>query len=142
MLHHIACDGWSDGVFWRELVAGYRGRELPPLPVQYGDYAHWQRCWADQDGYAEQLAYWEKHLADLQVLELPADRPRPAMQSFDGAYVPFTVPAATADRLRDLAQGTGSTTFMVFLAAFQLLDPPVDPPPLADPQLFLPSLSR
>ncbi|MGW0811446.1 amino acid adenylation domain-containing protein, partial [Nonomuraea sp. NPDC002799] len=121
VLHHIACDGWSDGVFWRELTTAYGGHDLPPLPVQYGDYAHWQRRWADDGGYAQQLTYWEEHLADLQILELPADRPRPPVQSFDGAYIPFTVPASTAAGIRDLAQATGSTTFMVLLAAFQLL---------------------
>uniref|UniRef100_UPI00300C51FB condensation domain-containing protein n=1 Tax=Nonomuraea sp. LPB2021202275-12-8 TaxID=3120159 RepID=UPI00300C51FB len=106
-------DGWSDAVFWRELTAGYRGTELPPPPVQYGDYAHWQRSWAADGGYADQLAYWEEHLADLQVLDLPTDRPRPQVQSFDGAHIPFTVPEHTAARVRDLAQATGSTPFMV-----------------------------
>ncbi len=82
-VHHIASDGWSVGVFDRELAAAYgafvegREPELPPLPIQYADYAVWQRAWLQGEVLAAQRAYWQRQLADLRPLELPTDRPRP-----------------------------------------------------------------
>src|SRR5256885_7608645 len=94
-LHHIVTDGWSSGVMRRELSVLYeafregRPAPLPELPVQYADYAMWQREWLQGDALAEQLSYWKQALADLPVLELPTDRPPPAVQSYRGGPLAF-----------------------------------------------------
>ncbi|MFD2473312.1 non-ribosomal peptide synthetase [Amycolatopsis silviterrae] len=124
VLHHIVTDGWSSGVLLNELAACYaaftRGAEpdLPPLPVQYADYAVWQRNRTDFDG---QLSYWRHRLAGLEPLELPTDRPRPAVRTKNGALHEFSVPAGTAARLTELSRQQGSTLFMTLLAACQLV---------------------
>jgi amino acid adenylation domain-containing protein len=127
-LHHAVCDGWSMGVLFRDLAALYaaevEGREaaLPALEVQYGDYAVWQRARLSGAALEGQLAYWRGRLAGAPaLLELPADHPRPAVQSYRGAMATFEVPAAVADRLRALARAEDATLFMVLLAAFQVL---------------------
>ncbi|HEX2076941.1 MAG TPA: amino acid adenylation domain-containing protein [Longimicrobium sp.] len=127
-MHHIVSDGWSMQVLWRELWALYRafrdGRApaLPEPPVQYADFAAWQRARAGGEAEARQLAYWKARLAGApEVLELPADHPRPPVPSFRGGMVPVEVPAATVDRLRALARREGATPYMVVLAAFQAL---------------------
>ena len=127
-MHHIVSDGWSMGVLFRELAtlyAGYRkGHEvsLPELPVQYADYAIWQRGWLQGEELARQLAYWKGHLADAPpMLELPTDRQRPAMQSFRGSYFIREIPPMLTEGLKLLMQREGSTLFMVMLAAFQVL---------------------
>ncbi|MCP4656609.1 MAG: amino acid adenylation domain-containing protein, partial [bacterium] len=128
--HHIAFDAWSVGVFLRELRtlyqaftagAGMAASALPELPVQYADFALWQRRWLTGEVLEKQLAYWRKQLAGLPVLELPTDRPRPAVQSFRGAGEEFRVPAEPAGRLGELSRRQGATLFMTLLAAFQLL---------------------
>src|SRR5262249_45462775 len=87
-LHHIITDGWSNGVLVRELTTLYQSyvcgqlSPLPPLPIQYADYAIWQRAWLSGEVLDEQMAYWRKQLADLEPLELPTDHPRPAIQSY------------------------------------------------------------
>ncbi|UCA51878.1 amino acid adenylation domain-containing protein [Streptomyces sp. WA6-1-16] len=120
-LHHIAGDGLSLRVLTRELTEMYRaggsGAELPVLPVQYADYAHWQR----RLPLAEQLAGWRADLADAPLLELPTDRPRPRVQTFTGGRVHAELSAACAERLRALGRPAGATLFMTLLAAFQLL---------------------
>ncbi|MCP4659629.1 MAG: amino acid adenylation domain-containing protein, partial [bacterium] len=99
-VHHIAFDGWSAGIFLHELAVLYRafsmGRspELPELPIQYADFAMWQRQWLRGEVLERQLAYWREQLAGLPMLDLPTDRPRPAVQSFRGASQPFRLPAA------------------------------------------------
>ncbi|HEU4881382.1 MAG TPA: condensation domain-containing protein, partial [Longimicrobium sp.] len=125
-MHHIVFDAWSLGVFLRELSVLYDAyREgwdspLPPLPVQYADYAAWQRSQAlAEEGH---LAYWRRQLGGApELLELPADRPRTPVPSFRGAQVPFEAPPGVLDRLHALANAQGATLHMVLLGAFQLL---------------------
>ncbi len=126
-IHHVAFDEWSVRIFRRELTALYeafRAGEpdpLPPLPVQYADFAVWQREWLTGDVLAEHLVYWRRQLADLPALELATDRPRPAVRSTEGAVTEFTVPAHTADALRALSRKSGTTMSMTLLAAFDVL---------------------
>ncbi|HEX6863967.1 MAG TPA: amino acid adenylation domain-containing protein, partial [Thermoanaerobaculia bacterium] len=117
--HHIVSDGWSIGVFLRELSALYEGSPLPDLPVQYADYAVWQRSWPRLDA---QLAWWRERLAGApQVLELPADRPRPPVRSLRGGERSVRLSAGLAHELQALGRQEGATLFMVLLAAFQAL---------------------
>jgi len=127
-IHHIVCDGWSLGVIVREITALYaafstsRESPLPELPIQYADYAAWQREWFQGDVLETQLAYWKKQLAGATtVLELPSDHLRPAVQSFRGAGQLLTVPSAVTESLKALSQREGVTLFMTMLAAFQTL---------------------
>ncbi len=124
--HHIASDGWSAGVFLRELAALYsaaaegRSSPLPELPVQYADFAAWQREWLRGEVLEEQLAYWRSALAGLPpALDLPTDRPRPPLRGSRGAYLPVSFAGALADAVRSVAQREGVTPFMVLLAGFQ-----------------------
>ncbi|RPI05054.1 MAG: non-ribosomal peptide synthetase, partial [Zetaproteobacteria bacterium] len=126
--HHIASDGWSTGVLWRELsrlyAAAVAGRppDLPALPIQYADYAIWQRQWLQGDVLAAQLAYWRDRLAGAPAhLELPTDRPRPAVQTTRGAHRGRTLPPALRAALEALGRQAGATLFMTLLAAFQTL---------------------
>lgn len=128
VMHHIISDGWSIGVLIREfmvLYEAFRAGHLSPLPelsVQYADYAVWQRKWLQGKVLEEQLSYWKEQLqGPLAVLELPADRPRPAVQSYRGAAYCFTVSSAIAERLKALSRREGVTLFMVLLAAFKVL---------------------
>lgn len=127
-MHHIVSDGWSMEVLCRDLKRLYdarrQGREavLAPLPVQYADYAIWQREWLERGELERQMAYWRKQLANLPAgLDLPLDRPRPSIPSYRGARRRKTLPAATTSAIRRLAGSEGATPFMVLLAAFQLL---------------------
>jgi amino acid adenylation domain-containing protein len=127
-MHHAVSDGWSMGVLYAELGALYaafaRGGESPlePLPVQYADFALWQRSGAWAGRLAGQTAWWKERLAGAPAaLELPTDRPRPAVQSFRGATHTFRVPAARVDELREVGRREGATLFMVLLGGFQLL---------------------
>ena len=126
-VHHIASDGWSVGVFHRELAAAYaalvRGTEpaLPALPIQYADYAVWQRAWLQGPVLAAQRAYWRRKLADLPPLELPTDRPRPPIARQGGAHLTMDLPAQVTVGLKVLGAREGATLFMTLLAAFQVL---------------------
>ncbi|HEV7515919.1 MAG TPA: condensation domain-containing protein, partial [Thermoanaerobaculia bacterium] len=127
-LHHIAADGWSIGVLVREVAELYgaaaagRRAQLPELPIQYADYAIWQRGWLAGELLERQLAYWQRQLAGApELLELPTDRPRPAVQTFAGASLAFALPAELADGLTVLSRSSGATLFMALLAAFQAL---------------------
>ncbi|HEX2093248.1 MAG TPA: condensation domain-containing protein, partial [Longimicrobiaceae bacterium] len=127
-LHHIIADGWSLGVLVREVSALYaaavEGREprLPALPVQYADYAAWQREWLQGEALERQLGYWREQLGGAPpLLELPTDRPRPPVPGEAGASLAFTVPAERTGALRTLARREGATLFMALLAAFQTL---------------------
>ena len=126
-IHHVVFDEWSTGILHRELSALYeafrRGEPdpLPPLAVQYADFAAWQRQWLAGEVLEGHLAYWRQQLAGVPVLELPADRPRPPVHSPTGASVGFVVSQRTVDRLRGLARGGEATMFMTLLAAFTML---------------------
>jgi len=126
-LHHIVTDGWSMGVLWRELALLYearcRGQEaaLAPLPVQYADYALWQREWLQGAVLERQLGYWKRALADVPALELPTDRRRPLVSSYRGARVRFELAPALTQALKALSRAERATLFMTLLAAFQVL---------------------
>ncbi|HEY0018395.1 MAG TPA: amino acid adenylation domain-containing protein, partial [Longimicrobium sp.] len=127
-MHHIVSDGWSTGVLYGELGALYAayhaGREspLPELPVQYADHAVWQHRHLRGEVLDAQLAFWKARLSGVPtLLELPTDRPRPAVQSHVGGIVHATLPPALRDALAALARREGATVYMVLLAAFQLL---------------------
>jgi len=124
--HHIVSDGWSMGVMVQELMQLYaaysQGQDcvLAPLPIQYADYALWQRSWMEAGEKARQLAYWRELLGGTQpVLELPFDQPRPAQQSFRGARQDIALEPALVAGLKALAQREGVTMFMLLLASFQ-----------------------
>ncbi|HEX9936581.1 MAG TPA: amino acid adenylation domain-containing protein, partial [Longimicrobium sp.] len=127
-MHHIVSDGWSMGVLRRELGALYaaylEGGEspLPELAVQYADYAVWQReQWAGE-ALDRQLSYWRERLAGApELLELPTDHPRPAVQAFRGASVPVELPPELLERLQALGRSEGATLYMTLLGAFQVL---------------------
>ncbi len=126
-MHHVVSDGLSMEVLCRELAALYdafgRGERspLPELPIQYADFAVWQRERLRGPVLERQLAYWKEKLAGAPaVLELPVDRPRPASQSFRGATVPFALEAGPTQKLHRLARREGATLFMVLLTAFKL----------------------
>ncbi|WP_164013943.1 non-ribosomal peptide synthetase [Pyxidicoccus trucidator] len=128
VMHHIVSDGWSMGVLVRELGAFYaafaEGRHLPlpPLPVQYADYAVWQRQWLSGGPLEAQLGWWKERLAGASAhLELPTDKPRPAVLSHRGATVPVRLPRELSDAVSALAREQGATPFMVLLAGFQVL---------------------
>ncbi|HVS00419.1 MAG TPA: amino acid adenylation domain-containing protein, partial [Thermoanaerobaculia bacterium] len=126
-LHHIASDAWSVAIFYRDLMELYgafkagRPSPLPELPVQYADYAAWQRRWFQGEARERELAWWARQLADLPVLRLPGDRPRPAQQTFRGAVLAVNLPPALTAPLRALARSWNATLFMLLLAAFQTL---------------------
>jgi amino acid adenylation domain-containing protein len=126
-MHHIAADGWSMGIFGRDLAECYRAAcvgetaRLPELPIQYSDFAVWQRQWLSGERLKEQLGYWLEQLRDAPDLDLPTDRLRPARQSFRGAFLGFSIPRALTDALHTLAAREGCTLFMLLLAAFDLL---------------------
>ncbi|EOD68525.1 non-ribosomal peptide synthetase, partial [Amycolatopsis vancoresmycina] len=118
VVHHIAADGWSVAILADELGAAYSGRTLGTV-VPYGDFAHWQRNRLTGTALDTLTGFWRSTLDGAPlVLELPADRPRPPRQSFEGASVPVTIPAGTAARIRTLAASAGCTEFMVLSAAF------------------------
>ncbi|HLL48705.1 MAG TPA: condensation domain-containing protein, partial [Longimicrobiaceae bacterium] len=128
VMHHIASDGWSISVLFRELTLLYRAHldgtpaPLPELPIQYADYAVWQRDHLSGEVLERQLGYWRERLAGAPaVLELPTDRPRPAVQSYRGALQRLEVEPRVAEALRVLARGEGTTFFVVLLAGFQAL---------------------
>ena len=119
--HHIVSDGWSFTVLAEELAALYGGSTLPELPIQYADYAIWQRAFLAGERMEQQLAYWRKQLAGAPlVLELPT-APRPAMETFAGAKLSTHIPAELLDRLKELSQREGVTLFMTLLSAFGAL---------------------
>jgi amino acid adenylation domain-containing protein len=127
-MHHIASDGWSMGVLVRELIALYQAgvmrqpAQLPALPLQYADYAVWQRKRLQGKLLERQLAYWREQLAGAApVLELVTDRPRPPVKTTQGATYSWSLPLPLAEALVSLSQRQGATLFMTLLAAFQVL---------------------
>ncbi len=124
-LHHIVCDGWSLGVLVRELGALYASfarrhpSPLPALPVQYADFAVWQRSHLSGPVLADLVAWWRRQLADMPpLLELPTDRPRPGVQTFRGTTLPVRLPPGTTAAVQALSRRAGATPFMTLLAAF------------------------
>uniref|UniRef100_UPI00124E708A non-ribosomal peptide synthetase n=1 Tax=Gemmobacter serpentinus TaxID=2652247 RepID=UPI00124E708A len=128
VLHHIIADGWSVGLLVDEIATAYAAARhgqpdpLPPLAIQYPDFALWQRDWLAGDRLQRQIHYWQNQLAEAPtLLALPTDRPRPAVQSHRGAAIDFTLDADLTSALRQLAQAQGATLFMVMQAAFSVL---------------------
>jgi amino acid adenylation domain-containing protein len=127
-MHHIISDGWSMGVLIREFVTLYHafieGRPSPlsDLPIQYVDFASWQREWLQGEALEKQLSYWKKQLDGCPpVLELPTDRPRPSIQTFRGANLSMALPKDLSEAVQNLSRQEGVTLFMTLLAAFQTL---------------------
>lgn len=127
-MHHVISDGWSMGVLFRELATLYetfaadQAPSLPELPIQYADYAAWQRDWLQGEVLAAQVAYWTEQLAGAPaVLELATDRPRPALQTFAGARRYAELSESLVQQLRALSNREGVTLFMTLLAAFDVL---------------------
>jgi Condensation domain len=125
-LHHIVADGWSLGILVRELIVLYETggapSSLPALPIQYADFAVWQRQWLQGEVLKKQLDYWRRQFDDLpSELELPTDYPRRAVQSFRGGREFISLDEKSSKELKELGQREGATLFMTLLAAFQLL---------------------
>jgi amino acid adenylation domain-containing protein/non-ribosomal peptide synthase protein (TIGR01720 family) len=127
-MHHIVSDGWSTGIFVRELVALYqaflagRPSPLPELALQYGDFAVWHRQWLDGEVRERETSYWRESLTGMpQQLALPVDRPHPRLQTFRGAACSTSLEASQVAALSSLARAEGATLFMVLLAALEIL---------------------
>lgn len=126
-MHHIIFDGWSVSVLLRELATLYGGflrgkpSPLPPLPIQYADYAVWQRDWLEGEVLDRQLSYWRKRLANAPIAKLPVDHERPHLQSFRSARQSITLSRRLTEQLNELGRREGVTLFMTLLAAFQVL---------------------
>ncbi|MEC3420879.1 amino acid adenylation domain-containing protein, partial [Bacillus cereus] len=125
-LHHIISDGWSMGILLEEWMAFYekatdgKVAELEPLPVQYADFAQWQKGWLKEEVLDQQLQYWREELSgELPVLQLPMDRPRPAIQTHHGSTYTLVLPGTLHDKLNELSRKEGATLFMTLLAAYQ-----------------------
>ena len=125
--HHIVTDGWSAGVLTRELTSLYtafrRGERssLPPLPVQYADFAEWQRKWLQGPMLEKLVSYWRTALSGLPILELPTDRPHPTAASYRGGRIELKIPERLVRSLKVLSRGESVTLFMTLLAAYQVL---------------------
>lgn len=131
-LHHIIADGWSLGLLIQELAVLYetfstqkptlQQATLPELPIQYADFAHWQRQWLQGEVLETQLSYWKQQLGgNLPVLQLPCDRPRPTSQTFRGKSTSFVLPQTLSRAVKALASSQGVTLYMTLLAAFKTL---------------------
>ncbi len=126
-IHHIVADGWSFGVLFRELSALYeafsQGKDSPlaELPIQYADYAIWQRQWLSEEVIQTQLNYWKKQLENLPVLELPKTHSRSPVQTLQQSRLPIALDRSLVEKLKELSQQQGVTLFMTLLASFQTL---------------------
>jgi amino acid adenylation domain-containing protein len=129
-MHHIVSDGWSAGILIEELsvlYSAFTGKadevpRLPELPIQYKDFAIWQRNWLKDDILEKQLSYWKEQLQDCpDALNLPTDRPRPSVHTFNGARQVFDISPTTLEGLKGISRGKGVTLFMTLLSAFQVL---------------------
>ena len=127
-MHHIVSDGWSTGILIREMAVLYQAYSsgnsspLTELPIQYADFAYWQREWLEGAVLQTQLAYWKQQLQDSPpLLELPTDHPRPRVQTFRGAHQSLLLPKAIGSALNALSREEGATLFMTLLAAFKVL---------------------
>ncbi|MBT4835826.1 MAG: amino acid adenylation domain-containing protein, partial [Methylococcales bacterium] len=126
-MHHIISDGWSISILTHEVATLYdafrQGRPdpLPNIAIQYADYASWQRQWLQGELLSQQEDYWLDKLAEIDVLELPLDLPRPTVKSYQGASVSFNIDEVISEKLRQLSQSQGCTLFMTLLTAFYIL---------------------
>ncbi|GAB4216597.1 MAG: hypothetical protein OHK0022_57920 [Roseiflexaceae bacterium] len=126
-IHHIISDGWSNGILQREIVAIYTAfanglpSPLPPPPIQYADFALWQRAWLQGEVLEQHLAYWQRQLGGLGFLDLPTDRPRPPVQTNNGAHHYLNLPKNLVAGLNSASKRHNVTLFMTLLAAFQVL---------------------
>ncbi|MHC5741519.1 MAG: amino acid adenylation domain-containing protein [Nostoc sp.] len=126
-MHHIVSDGWSIGVLIQEIAALYTAfasnqpSPLPKLTIQYADFAYWQRQWLQGEVLKKQLSYWQKQLDGISMLNLPTDRPRLAVQTYQGARQPLQLSKSLSKALLALGQQEGVTLFITLLAAFQAL---------------------
>ena len=127
-MHHIIFDGWSIGVLFRELATLYESysarkpASLPELPLQYSDFAYWQRQWLQGEALKSHLAFWKDYLSGADtILDLRTDRPRPPAQSFRGARQSFRIPGGVVEAIKSLAQQERATLFAALLSAFQTL---------------------
>jgi len=126
-MHHIISDGWSIGVFMREVSIIYQafcnneGSPLPDLEIQYADFSDWQRKWLKGEVLENQLAYWKEKLQAVPILELPTDKPRPAIQSARGANYSTILPKSLSTELKQFCRHQGITPFMGLLSAFYIL---------------------
>ncbi|MGA2411929.1 MAG: amino acid adenylation domain-containing protein, partial [Candidatus Binataceae bacterium] len=128
MMHHIVSDGWSTGILIREMAVLYdafcsgRPASLPDLPIQYADFADWQRHWLESGALETQLSYWKQRLSGASpLLDLPTDHSRPAVQAFRGAHQSLRLPKNMSDRLKTLSRQQSTTLFMTLIAAFNIL---------------------
>ncbi len=127
-LHHIISDGWSNDILIREVATLYtdiysgRPSYLPQLPIQYADFAVWQRQWLEKERFQNQLTYWQKQLSgELPILQLPTDHPRPTVRTYAGKTLSFVLPKSLAEELKTLSKQQDVTLFMTLLAAFKIL---------------------
>jgi microcystin synthetase protein McyA len=127
-VHHIISDGWSVGVLVKEVTALYQAyvthatAELPELPIQYADFAVWQRGWLQGEVLQSQIGYWKQQLQGIpSLLELPTDYPRPPVQSFHGSKLDCVIPAELTQKLQALCRQQGVTLFMTLLSAYAIL---------------------
>ncbi|MEH2324932.1 MAG: amino acid adenylation domain-containing protein [Nostoc sp.] len=126
-MHHIVSDGWSIGVLIQEIAALYTANAcnqpsfLPKLTIQYADFAYWQRQWLQGEVLEKQLNYWQKQLDGISILNLPTDRPRLAVQTYQGARQPLQLSKSLSEALLALGQQEGVTLFITLLAAFKVL---------------------
>ncbi|MDP7041521.1 MAG: amino acid adenylation domain-containing protein, partial [Gammaproteobacteria bacterium] len=125
--HHFVVDGWSCGILMRELSEVYAAllndtrAELPELPIQYADFAAWQNQWLAGPELNSQVDYWKETLASLSTLDLPADKPRPPVQTYRGDILHFSLPSKLGLALKEISRQDGITLYMLLLAAFQVL---------------------
>jgi aspartate racemase len=126
-MHHIISDAWSVSIFTHELSSFYSAfttegvAEPPELPIQYSDFAKWQRNWLQGDALKEQVSYWTSQLAGAAKLNLPTDHARPKLRTHRGGHLSFTLPSDLTDKLKKLSNTEGATLFMTLLAAFNVL---------------------
>ncbi|QHG14920.1 hypothetical protein A6V25_26010 [Nostoc sp. ATCC 53789] len=127
-IHHLVCDGWSVGVFLQELTKLYAAfchgqpSPLPDLPIQYADFAHWQKQWVARPAFVSDLNYWKQQLSNSTLLlQLPTDRPRLPVRTFEGASQTFIIPKSLTNALKHLSQQHNVTLFVTLLTAFKIV---------------------
>ncbi|MEH2077944.1 MAG: amino acid adenylation domain-containing protein [Nostoc sp.] len=127
-IHHLVFDGWSVGVFLEELTKLYEAfcygqpSQLPDLPIQYGDFADWQQQWVNRPAFVSELDYWKQQLGNSTLLlQLPTERPRSPVRTFEGASQTFIIPKSLTNALKNLSQQHNVTLFVTLLTAFKIV---------------------